>query len=261
MDDDGSFISAVNNGEVVGTAKMKSWCETTGVALFLIDINVLEQFRGTGITSQLLSQAETISAQQDTHFSDANLYFGANADDDQPGLQKFYESHGYSVVFTSVDMQRNLTDDIEQSRGGDFSVEPIHADQADELIDLMMRSYEGREFIINSDEEDIVEFREKITDKKVFGFLARKDSRIVGFVSAETSSDGVEVTQVSVEPDFHRQGIARSLLIHTLLDARKRGAQRTFLHTSGENVSGAKSLYESLGYEKYKTHFRYRKRV
>lgn len=58
----------------------------------------------------------------------------------------------------------------------------------------------------------------------------------------------VVVKSVRVDPDFQRRGIARSLMAELEARARDAGFERSVLDT-GEDLTAAQSLYESLGYE------------
>jgi ribosomal protein S18 acetylase RimI-like enzyme len=70
------------------------------------------------------------------------------------------------------------------------------------------------------------------------------------WVSLETKSDGVHgfVCDVEVHEDFRRQGYGRAIMLAVEDTVHDRGAVTMGLNVFGSNT-GARSLYEQLGYE------------
>ena len=57
-----------------------------------------------------------------------------------------------------------------------------------------------------------------------------------------------DIQTVTVAPRARRQGLARTLLLQLINEARRRGAEELFLEVRIDN-EGAKALYEELGFE------------
>jgi ribosomal protein S18 acetylase RimI-like enzyme len=64
----------------------------------------------------------------------------------------------------------------------------------------------------------------------------------------EADERTVEVKSVRVDPAFQRRGFARTLVSELESRARAAGFERAVLDT-GEDLTAAQSLYESMGYE------------
>ncbi len=65
-----------------------------------------------------------------------------------------------------------------------------------------------------------------------------------GFALGRAVLDEVELFQIATDPDFQRQGIARSVLAEFESDARKRGCARAFLEVAASNHA-AQALYKA----------------
>ena len=94
---------------------------------------------------------------------------------------------------------------------------------------------------------NIEEYAEKISTRAE-RFEAWSGNRLVGMVNVymnDTTTREAFITNVSVHPDFQRQGIAHALLESCFAQARLRGFLRVTLRVSPAN-KGAIKLYECL---------------
>jgi len=70
---------------------------------------------------------------------------------------------------------------------------------------------------------------------------------IVAMMVAWVIVDEVHIATFAVQPNLRRQGIARQLLAHTLLDAYHSGARKGYLEVRRGNLA-ARALYEKFGF-------------
>lgn len=70
---------------------------------------------------------------------------------------------------------------------------------------------------------------------------------VVGMIVVWLIADEVHVATLAVAPEYHRQGIARRLLAHTLIDAYHSGASSSFLEVRRGNLP-AIGMYQQFGY-------------
>ena len=70
---------------------------------------------------------------------------------------------------------------------------------------------------------------------------------IVAMMVAWVIVDEVHIATFAVQPNLRRQGIARQLLAHTLLDAYLSGARKGYLEVRRGNLA-ARALYEKFGF-------------
>jgi ribosomal-protein-alanine acetyltransferase len=67
-----------------------------------------------------------------------------------------------------------------------------------------------------------------------------------------------DIQTVTVAPQARRQGLARTLMLQLLNEARRRGAEELFLEVRVDN-EGAQALYTELGFETVSVRKRYYK--
>ena len=81
-----------------------------------------------------------------------------------------------------------------------------------------------------------------------FGFVAREDEEIAGFILCRTIADEAEVLTLATKPARRRCGIARGLVDAASSHAARRGAAKLFLEVAEDN-HGAIALYQTIGFE------------
>jgi len=74
------------------------------------------------------------------------------------------------------------------------------------------------------------------------------EQRIAAMMVCWLVMDELQVATIAVHPDFQRQGLARRLLAHGLLQAAKEGADHAFLEVRVGNRP-AQALYYQFGFE------------
>jgi len=78
--------------------------------------------------------------------------------------------------------------------------------------------------------------------------VARLDGKIVGYAGLWFAVDEAHVTNVAVDPQFRRQGIARALMLRLADAAIERDCAAWTLEVRLSS-SGAQRMYESFGFE------------
>ena len=102
-------------------------------------------------------------------------------------------------------------------------------------------------------------FRFELTDNPASRcWVAEVDKRVAGMVVAWLFVDELHIATIATHPDFRRQGIARKLLSHTLLQAMKEGARSSFLEVRASNLA-AQEMYRKFGFEEAGRRKRYYK--
>jgi ribosomal-protein-alanine N-acetyltransferase len=75
----------------------------------------------------------------------------------------------------------------------------------------------------------------------------KREPQIVGYAGLWVVLDEGHITNVAVDPDYRRQGVAAMLLLQLLEAARKKGAKRFTLEARHSNKA-AIALYERFGF-------------
>lgn len=83
------------------------------------------------------------------------------------------------------------------------------------------------------------------------GFLLLRDGQRVATSSFNAQlPDAVQIGGVYTPPEERSKGFARTVVAHSLIEARRRGAERAILFT-GEDNPAAIRAYRSLGFERF----------
>jgi [ribosomal protein S18]-alanine N-acetyltransferase len=92
-------------------------------------------------------------------------------------------------------------------------------------------------------------FRFELTDNPASRcWVTELDGRIVCMLVAWLMVDEVHIATLATDPDFRRQGIARSLLSHVLRRLIEEGARSSFLEVRESNLA-AREMYGKFGYQ------------
>ncbi len=81
-----------------------------------------------------------------------------------------------------------------------------------------------------------------------FGFVARQDGEISGFVLCRTIADEAEIFTLATTPGRRRRGVASGLIEVASTHAAARGAAKLFLEVAEDNKA-AIALYRGFGFE------------
>ncbi|CDO59840.1 Ribosomal-protein-S18p-alanine acetyltransferase [Candidatus Phaeomarinobacter ectocarpi] len=82
----------------------------------------------------------------------------------------------------------------------------------------------------------------------VFALMVERDGTPAGFVLMRVAASEAEVLTIAVDPAFHRQGMARALVMAGLTAALAVECDTVFLEVATDNEP-AKALYQSMGFD------------
>jgi ribosomal-protein-alanine N-acetyltransferase len=99
-------------------------------------------------------------------------------------------------------------------------------------------------------------FREAVTASWTFGLVAETTDAVIGYLIGREAAGTGEILNLAVDPQYRRQGFARSLLDHGLVALQRRGADEVFLEVRTSNHS-ARALYRDRGFEQVGTRAAY----
>jgi ribosomal-protein-alanine N-acetyltransferase len=92
-------------------------------------------------------------------------------------------------------------------------------------------------------------FRFEVTENPASHcWVAEVDGKVIGMIVVWLIVDEAHVATIATHPDFRRQGIAKSLLSHALLNLIEEGARTSFLEVRESNLA-AQEMYRKFGYE------------
>ena len=91
-------------------------------------------------------------------------------------------------------------------------------------------------------------FRYEVTDNPASrAWVAEQDGKIVGMIVVWLLVDEAHIATIATHPEYRRQGIASSLLIHSLMYMRSEGALTSVLEVRESNAA-AQEMYRKFGF-------------
>jgi ribosomal protein S18 acetylase RimI-like enzyme len=91
--------------------------------------------------------------------------------------------------------------------------------------------------------------------------VARDEEEVAGFILGTVEHGMGFIDELVRSPSHQRRGIARALTLHILNQFAAHGYKTARLVTAANDHSGARSLYESIGFRTLKKYMRYRKPI
>ncbi len=249
------------NGRTVGYNKIEWWIENDGTWLYLHLGWLLPEYRGKGIGTKMLQWSQNrIREIAQNHSTNNKAVFGSNATSTEKEATKLLLNDGYKKVFSMVEMsfdQWNNIKLIPLPEG--FTIKDATQDDLRTIWETNNTIYAHRSWVSIPTEEDFQEFtHNEFTDLSLWDVVWH-GNELAGFVLSEIKNGRAEIKEVSIVEKFRRKGLATILLTNNIIKLKDRGVSVIRLHTNGENVAGAKSLYEIVGFNHLKDFNRYRK--
>lgn len=251
------------NGEVIGYTKIDWWTESDGTWLYLHDGFLVPEWRGKGIGSAMLRWSQRrIRAIASNHQTNGKGMFGSNAMTTEIEKTKLLLDDDYKKVFTMVEMDFDISQNVQEVQLADgFEIRPVKKEDLRKIWETNNEVYSQRDFVTLPTEEDFKEFVENPNNDFSLWNVAWNGDEIASFVLSEIKDGKGEMMEVSTVEKYRRKGLAQALLTKNILALKKRDVKTIRLHTNGENVARARTLYEKVGFRHLKDHVRYRKSI
>ena len=260
---DNNILVVENEGDIVGFSYIKWWTENDGIWLYLHLHYLLPEWRKDGVFGQMFEWAENrIRKIAINHDIKGKGMFGSNAISTEVEKTKLLFDTGYKQVFSRVEMVftdfNNLQD---KNLPADYILKPVNSEHFRAMLKVLEKAYLTREHTAIYTEEDYEEFVNNPNNDLSLWYVVWHQNEIIGYVLSEIRNGAGVITEVVIDEKHRRRGLARILTIKNLLNLQKRGVKKVYLDTNGEDVSGARSMYEKIGFKKTITDYRYRKQM
>jgi len=260
-DKSNNIIVVESESNFIGFSYIKWWTENDGIWLYLHLHYLLPQWRKKGVFGQMFEWAENrIREIAKSHNTKGKGMFGSNATSTEIEKTKLLLDTGYKQVFSRVEMIftdfNNLQD---KNLPADYMLKSVNSKHFHVMLKVLEKAYLTREHTAIYTEEDYEEFVNNPNNDPSLWYVAWYKNEIIGYVLSEIRSGAGVITEVVVDEKHRRRGLATILTIKNLLNLQKRGVKKVYLDTNGEDISGARSMYEKIGFRKTITDYRYRK--
>jgi ribosomal protein S18 acetylase RimI-like enzyme len=256
------YIIAISNGAVIAYSQVTWWDLADGARLYLHNEWVIPSHRKTEVLSEFLAKIEehitALAARQGTI---PTAIFGSNASETEGYRTDLLLTHGYKEVWAQVEMElTELPPATSPAWPSHISVAPLKPADYLKIWSVFQEAYKGGFGIPAPTDDNYKEFVVDI-ERPEFCFVAWDDEEVAGFILGTVEHGMGFIDELVTSPSHRRRGIARALMLHLLNELPTRGYKTARLLTAANNHSGARSLYESIGFRTLKKYMRYRKPI
>ena len=124
-----------------------------------------------------------------------------------------------------------------------FTIEVMNDSHIDQVLEIERASFPSP-WSRTAFESEVSE-----DHKYAYYVVAKKDDQVVGYLGAWLILNEAHITNVAVNPEYRRQGVAEEMIQHLIAQSSKHGIDAVTLEVRVSNTS-AQQLYYKLGFEK-----------
>jgi GNAT superfamily N-acetyltransferase len=198
--------------------------------------------------------------------TDEQAQYAAGATDTEPGTVALLAREGYTLESRWAAMA--LTDfraQPEPPLPASIETRPLAPEHLPAIWAAYTDVYRERWLDTPPTEEEFRAFQTRFSPAAGFepelSCVAWAGETVVAYTLCKVGRERGAFDTVGTRPDWRRRGLARALLVRSLNAMAARGLTHCALHADMDDPTGAKTLYEQLGFQTVKTHYRYRKLV
>jgi ribosomal protein S18 acetylase RimI-like enzyme len=263
------FLFAEVRGDVVGYC-MTWWAKAPeGDYLYNHRIFLIPRWRGKGISEAMLRRSELrLRELSKPNPKDSPRFFQSLIEETESDLASTLERAGYAVYRYGL---RLVRPDLENVPDLPFpegiEVRPVKPEHRSAIIDAWNEACKDMRSQVPISDEMFAHWRESPNFDSSMWQIAWHGDEVVGtvmnFVDAEDNErynrKRGHPEMISVKRGWRRRGIARALLARSLMVLKERGMTEAALGVDAENPSGARHLYEGMGFRVVRRAVFYRK--
>jgi mycothiol synthase len=253
------MILAEVDGKAVGYGRVTWFQEEQGDYGYIAFGWIKPEWRRKGIGMTILKHNETrlreIAAQ---HPAKAKKFFQCTFNDQQAGTAAVLKANGYPEIRWAYQMTRPVTDPLpEAPMPAGLEVRPVVEDHIRPIWNAQNEAFsESWGFVPGTE----ATFQRWITDPnfnpgiwKVAWDGHEVAGMVLNFVDQDANNNSGKkrgwTDPICVRKPWRRLGLARSLLVQSIVMFREMGYDETALGVDTENPNDALRLYEGVGYK------------
>ncbi|CAN5837476.1 hypothetical protein BH18ACT7_BH18ACT7_25210 [soil metagenome] len=259
------------DGRPVAFSRVKHARQADGIRLYDLAGQVLPEWRRCGIGATLFRYAEARQrAVAQTHPEDGPKLLESSVSERQLGARALLEAHGFSQTpaLQDQDMVRPTLDDLPLAPMPEgLQVRPARPEHMRQIWELYRVADLDGPGSLETDEDDYERWASwSFWDLNLWQ-IAWDGEQPVGMVLNFIRPDENEhfgrlrgyTEWINVARLWRRRGVARALIVRSFGVLQERGMHEAALGVYVNNPTGARQLYESLGYRAVRSMFCYRR--
>jgi len=199
---------------------------------------------------------------------EAPRYFEVFASDTEVSKENLLLKNGYAPIRHFFEMIRLDLEDIpEAPMPAGLEVRPVCPEHLPKIWDAMQEAFRDHWNYTPPAEEDYLNWVDNPIQDRSLWKVAWDGDQVVGMVLSFINQDENReynrkrgyTEEISVRRPWRKRGLARSLIVQSFHEIKKRGMTEAALGVDANNLSGALRLYESVGFQVTRRSSAYRK--
>ena len=257
------------NGKLIGYKRVLWWSELDGTHIYCHFGFIVPEWRGKGIGTALFSHSEArLREIAKDHTSATSRLFDVGCSDTQLGYENLIKSQGYSAVRDFYEMVRPDLENLpEVSLPGGIDIRPVQLEQLRAIWEAEVEAFKDHWGEWTTEEEDFKRWQDHHLFQPHLWQVAWDGDQVVGMVRNFIDEDGNKkfnrkrgwTENISIRRPWRKKGIAKALIAASFRLHKEMGMTEAALGVDSDNPSGARQLYESMGFIKTRTFTAYRK--
>lgn len=233
-------------------------------------VHIVPEWRNQGIETAMIRWCEerlqTIASQ---HPVDSQRFFQTYSLSSKQGYNKILENLGYQAIRYEFEMSRPLDEIPARELPEGVEVRPVREEDVRKIWEASTEAFRDHWGFTEPNENDFNSYKESKYFQPDLWQVAWHDDTIVGSVLNYIDPDYNQkfncergwTEDIATQRAWRKRGIAQALIVRSMQMHKALGMTEVALSVDTHNPTGALQLYQSLGYQAYKTMITYRKRL
>ena len=253
------MLFAEVRGEVIGFSRVSWSQESSGEYIYTLFGMVLPEWRRKGLGTAMLHHDEDRLRQiAGGHPPETPKFFQTWASEKEVALIRLMDKENYQPIRYFFEMTRSTADPIPEAPMPDnLVVRPVLEEEYRKVFAANDEGFQDHWGHVPVTENGIKRFMDSPRFNSTIWKVAWDGDEVVGmvlnFVDEEENKEFHRrrgyTEEIVVRRLYRKRGLAKSLLAQSIAMFREMGMQETALGVDTENLSGALSLYENMGYQ------------
>jgi mycothiol synthase len=263
------LIIAEIDGEPIAYARVEWWQEEQpNDRIYSHFVNILPEWRNQRIENAIINWCEArLRDIADEHPQDSKRYFQTYSNEFKVRFNTILESLGYTAERYFIEMSRSLEDIPTAELPQGIQSRPVQPGEERKVWDVSSEAFRDHWGYAEPKEEHYISYTGSKYFQPDLWQVAWDGDQVVSSVMNYIDHDYNKkyhrlrgwTENISTLKPWRHQGIARALIVRSMLMHKAQGMTEVGLGVDTNNPNGALKLYQGLGYQQDKTFITYRK--